>query len=310
MTAPDILVVCGPTASGKTALGVALAQTLHGEVVSADSMQIYRGMDVGTAKPTAEEMAGVPHHMLDVADPWEDYSVARYVAEATSCVEDIRKRGKLPILVGGTGLYIDHLIVGQEFAPLSGKWRAVLQQRAEAEGIEPLYAELARKDPQKARSLHPNDQKRVIRALEVLYETGKTLTELEEAQKRPPKYTALRLGLDYESRFDLWERINKRVDKMAEMGLVEEVQQLLDQNIPLAATAMQAIGYKELAAALTAGSDVSQALQLVQLRTRQYAKRQLTWFRRKVDHWIYWKLEPNIEDGRQKATAYLREFGL
>ena len=169
-----IVVVCGPTASGKTALGVELALLAGGEVVSADSMQIYRGMDIGTAKPTPAEMRGVPHHMLDVADPAEDYSVARYVADASACVEDILARGRLPILVGGTGLYIDHLVAGREFAPFSGRWREKLQARAAAQGVAPLYDELRRVDPQRAEKLHPNDERRILRALEVWYETGET----------------------------------------------------------------------------------------------------------------------------------------
>lgn len=183
-----IVVVCGPTASGKTALGVELALLAGGEVVSADSMQIYCGMDIGTAKPTPAEMRGVPHHMLDVADPAEDYSVARYVADASACVEDILARGRLPILVGGTGLYIDHLVAGREFAPFSGHWREKLQARAAAQGVAPLYDQLRRVDPQRAEKLHPNDERRILRALEVWYETGETITahDLRTAALPPP----------------------------------------------------------------------------------------------------------------------------
>ena len=176
---PNVLVICGPTASGKTALAVALAQRFHGEVVSADSMQVYRGMDIGTAKPTQEEMGGVPHHMIDVADPSEDYSVARYVDQAVPIVDDILARGKLAIIAGGTGLYIDNLIAGRQFAPFPGRdgLRLQLQARAETEGLPALLAELAQVDPESAARLHPNDAKRIIRALEVYLATGKTISQ-------------------------------------------------------------------------------------------------------------------------------------
>ena len=191
-----LLVICGPTASGKTALAVALAKRTGGEVVSADSMQIYRRMDIGTAKPTVEEMDGVPHHMLDVADPGEDYSVARYVKEATACVEDILARGKLPIVAGGTGLYIDNLLAGREFAAFTGQWRQKLQDRAEREGIEVLYRELEQVDPQRAAKLHLADEKRIIRALEVWHETGETITDHDRRTAAlPPRYEAVRIGL-------------------------------------------------------------------------------------------------------------------
>ena len=223
-----IVVVCGPTASGKTALGVELALLAGGEVVSADSMQIYRGMNIGTAKPTPAEMRGVPHHMLDVADPAEDYSVARYVADASACVEDILARGRLPILVGGTGLYIDHLVAGREFAPFSGRWREKLQARAAAQGVAPLYDELRRVDPQRAEKLHPNDERRILRALEVWYETGETITAHDlRTAALPPRYAAVRIGLSFARRADLWERIDRRVDQMAADGLTEEVRGLL-----------------------------------------------------------------------------------
>ena len=189
---PNVLVICGPTASGKTALAVALAQRFHGEVVSADSMQVYRGMDIGTAKPTQEEMGGVPHHMIDVADPSEDYSVARYVDQAVPIVDDILVRGKLAIIAGGTGLYIDNLIAGRQFAPFPGRdgLRLQLQARAETEGLPALLAELAQVDPESAARLHPNDAKRIIRALEVYLATGKTISQHNrESQAIPNRYT-------------------------------------------------------------------------------------------------------------------------
>ena len=310
----DILVICGPTASGKTALGVALAQRLGGEVVSADSMQVYRGMDIGTAKPTPEEMEGVPHHMLDVADPWESYSVARYVSQAIPIVDDIAARGKVPIVAGGTGLYIDNLVAGREFAPFqpdSGV-RQALQQRAREEGLEPLRAQLAQVDPQAAARLHPNDEKRIIRALEVYLTTGRTITQHNlDTQAIPPRYLALTIGLDFEERPNLWKRIDRRVDEMMERGLVEEVQGLLDAGVPLESTAMQAIGYKEMAAALLEGRPPEEGAEEIKLRSRQYAKRQLTWFRRNKDtHWFRWGEEPDFSAALAFSTQLAASFGL
>ena len=309
---PKILVLCGPTASGKTALGVELALLTGGEVVSADSMQLYRGMDIGTAKPTAEEMRGVPHHMLDVAGPEEDYSVARYVREASACVDRILSRGKLPILVGGTGLYIDNLVAGREFAAFSGLWREELQARARAEGLPALYRQLQEVDPQRAEKLHPNDEKRILRALEVWYETGETITDHDRRTAAlPPRYDALRIGLDFTRREDLWRRIDRRVDQMMEQGLAEEVAGLLRQGLSPGCTAMQAIGYKEIAAALGGEVPLEQAVEEVKLRSRQYAKRQRTWFRREPSvRWIVWEEIPDISRGRREATAFLEGTGL
>ena len=309
---PKILVLCGPTASGKTALAVELALLTGGEVVSADSMQLYRGMDIGTAKPTAEEMRGVPHHMLDVASPGEDYSVARYVQEASACVDGILARGRLPILAGGTGLYIDNLVAGREFAPFTGHWRDKLQVRAREEGLPALYRQLQEVDPQRAEKLHPNDEKRILRALEVWYETGETITEHDRRTAAlPPRYGAARIGLTFARRADLWARIDRRVDQMMERGLLEEVRGLLDSGVSPGCTAMQAIGYKEFAAALRGEAPLEQAVEEVKLRSRQYAKRQLTWFRREpAVRWIVWEKEPDLAQGRREATAFLEEFGL
>ena len=309
---PKLLVLCGPTASGKTALGVALAQATGGEVVSADSMQIYRRMDIGTAKPTKEEMGGIPHHMLDVADPAEDYSVARYVHDADACVRDILSRGKLPIVVGGTGLYIDNLIAGRDFASFTGAWREKLQARAREEGLPALHEELRRIDPDRAEKLHPNDEKRILRALEVWYETGETITAHDERTRSlPPKYDALQVCLTFSRREDLWERIDRRVDLMMAAGLEEEVRSLLASGVPPTATAMQAIGYKEFAAALRGEEPIAQAVDEVKLRSRQYAKRQLTWFRRTPGlRWVTWEKDPDLSRGRQEVTAYMEEFGI
>ena len=301
---PNVLVICGPTASGKTALAVALAQRFHGEVVSADSMQIYRRMDIGTAKPTAEEMEGIPHHMIDVADPEENFSVARYVSMAVPIVDDILSRGRLPIIAGGTGLYIDNLIAGREFAPFQedSALRATLQSRAKAEGLPVLLEELRAVDPEAAERLHPNDEKRIIRALEVWLSTGKTITRHnEETKNLPNRYDPLTIALNFKERPHLWQRIDRRVDLMMEQGLEGEVRALLEGGISPACTAMQAIGYKEIARALETGGDVAAALEEVKLRSRQYAKRQLTWFRR--DKSTAWYLH-----GKPVDLAGLRRF--
>lgn len=311
---PKILVICGPTASGKTALAVELALRHHGEVVSADSMQIYRRMDIGTAKPTQAEMRGVPHHMLDVADPEEDFSVARYVDMAAKCVDDILSRGKLPILAGGTGLYIDSLLSGRTFAPFQpdSPLRGQLDEQLRREGGAAMLARLAQVDPDSAARLHPNDEKRIVRALEVYQSTGKTITQHNlETQAIPPRYDALTLALAFERREDMWSRIDRRVDQMMDQGLVAEVQGLLDSGVPAKCTAMQAIGYKEMAAALLSGGDVRAAAEEIQLRSRQYAKRQLTWFKRnKAARWLLWGREPDFEAALQTSTEYMEEFGL
>lgn len=311
---PKILVICGPTASGKTALAVELALRHRGEVVSADSMQIYRRMDIGTAKPTPEEMGGVPHHMLDVADPEEDFSVARYVDMAARCVDDILSRGRLPILAGGTGLYIDSLLSGRTFAPFQpdSPLRGQLEEQLRREGGAAMLARLAQVDPDSAARLHPNDEKRIVRALEVYQSTGKTITQHNlETQAIPPRYDALTLALAFERREDMWSRIDRRVDQMMDQGLVAEVQGLLDSGVPAKCTAMQAIGYKEMAAALLSGGDVRAAAEEIQLRSRQYAKRQLTWFKRnKAARWLLWGREPDFAAALQTSTEYMEEFGL
>ncbi len=311
---PKILVVVGPTASGKTKLSVELALRHNGEVVSADSMQIYRTMDIGTAKPTVEEMQGVPHHMLDVADPEEDFSVARYVEMASACVDDIIARGKLPILAGGTGLYIDSLLSGRTFAAFAPEspLRAQLQQQFQQEGGETMWQRLGEIDPEAAARLHPNDEKRIIRALEVWYQTGKTITQHNlETQAIPPRYDALTIGLAFEQREDMWRRIDRRVDEMMSAGLVDEVRALLARGVPETCTAMQAIGYKEMVRAVLESGDVQGAAEEVKLRSRQYAKRQLTWFRRnQATRWYQWGSEPDFADALRASTKYMGEFGL
>ena len=307
-----VVCVVGPTASGKTKLGVALAHLLDGEVVSADSMQVYRRMDIGTAKPTAEEREGIPHHMIDVAEPEENWSAARYVTAATECVEDIFRRGKRPVIVGGTGLYVDSLVSGRSFAVQCTGWRQRLQARVAAEGIEPLREELRQVDPAAYDRIAAADEKRIIRALEVWHETGKTITQHNlETQQRPPRYRAVTIGLNFAEKAALWERINRRVDEMMAQGLAEEVRQLLASGVPRTCTAMQAIGYKELAAAVAGRGDLAAAAEEVKLRTRQYSKRQLTWFRRSREtQWYFWAGKPDFAAARHFATEKMEEYGV
>ena len=278
----NILCVVGPTASGKTGLSIELAKHLHGEILSCDSMQIYRRMDIGTAKPTPEEMQGIPHHMIDVAEPGESFSVSRYVEMADLCLQNILSRGKTCIITGGTGLYVDSLIAGRTFAPFpeTGK-RQKLEALLEEKGMEYLRQYLRSFDPESAERLH--DARRIIRACEVYEETGMTITEHnEKTAALPPKYTPLWLGLDFADRAQLYGRIDRRVELMMEQGLVEEV-----KSLSLSQTCLQAIGYKEILAALQGDCTMAQAVQTIQQESRRYAKRQLTWFRRnKQIHWL------------------------
>ena len=312
--APKIVCVVGPTACGKTTLGVLLAKQFHGEVVSADSMQIYRGMTIGTAAPTEKEMDGVPHHMVAVADPAEQWSAARYAETAIPIIDDILARGKLPVLVGGTGLWLDAVVKGHGFAGghAGGEVRKTLQKRLEAEGIEPLLEELRQVDPETANRLHPADEKRILRALEVYLETGKTISAHNaETKDLPPRYDAIWIGLRFADREDMKALIDRRVDKMAEEGLVEEVRALLESGLPRNATALQAIGYKEFLGVLEGTATEAEALAEVKLRSRQYAKRQLTWLRRNpAIHWIEWEKERDFAKALQISTEILTAEGV
>ena len=305
-----IIAIAGPTASGKTALSVALAKALDGEVLSCDSMQLYRGMDIGTAKPTAAEREGVPHHLLDRADPGETFSVGKYVALADPVLQEILARGKTAIIVGGTGLYMDALLRGTGFAPHPATGvREKLELRADAEGTEALLAELATFDPTAAARLHPADRKRILRAMEVYYETGETITEHDRRTKeQPPRYRACKLGLWYSDRQTLYARIDRRVEQMMAEGLLQEVQTLLQSGVPAGATAMQAIGYKELAAALRGECTVEEAVAAIQQGSRRYAKRQMTWFRR--DPEIFWidRTAGDFSEVFSLARQYLSDF--
>ena len=306
-----IICIVGPTASGKTKLSVALAQALDAEIISFDSMQIYRGMDIGTAKPTMEERGGVVHHMFDVAEPNEDFSVSRYVEMADQCLQDILARNKTAILVGGTGLYVDSLIAGREFAPYpSTGRREELEQRVKNEGIEPIYEELRAIDPEAAEQIHPANHKRVIRALEVYLETGKTFSEHNrQTQLIPPKYDPVWIGLDYKNREALYARIDQRVEEMFEQGLVQELKDLLTKGIPSQATSLQAIGYKELFPYLDGIGTLEQAKEEIQRSSRRYAKRQRTWFRRNEKvNWIELDDIPNFDEIFHQARRITANF--
>ena len=314
MQSNKILCVAGPTASGKTKMGVLLAKRFHGEVVSVDSMQTYKGMSIGTAAPTAEETEGVPHHMVAVAGPGENWSAARFVQAADQCIQDILSRDKLPVLVGGTGLYLDAVVAGRSFAPGSsgGAVRRELERELEQGGIQPLLEQLREVDPASAGKLHPADTKRILRALEVYRETGQTISRHnEETRNLPKKYDPVYIGLAFRDREDMKKMIDRRVDQMLAAGLAEEVRALRDAGVPRSSTALQAIGYKELLPALDGEITMEEAVEEIKLRSRQYAKRQLTWLRRNPDiHWIYWEKERDFAAAFQIATEILTAEGL
>jgi tRNA dimethylallyltransferase len=305
----NIICIPGPTASGKTALAVELAKKLNGEVVSCDSMYVYKGMNIGTAKPSLEEMDGIVHHMIDVAEPTEDFSVSKYCAMASPIVDNIVARGKTAIITGGTGLYMDSLVKGNDFAdfPATGV-RQQLEAKAEIVGFEAMLAQLRTVDPESADRL--KDTRRVIRALEVYYETGTTITEHNRrTQTLPPRYTPFWLGLDYADRAELYRRINLRVDIMLQQGLLEEIRGLLADGIPEKCTAMQAIGYKEFVSVLKGTCSMEQAVEEVKMGSRRYGKRQLSWFRRNKDiHWLIRQGNETQDEIIAKACKILTDF--
>ena len=306
-----VLVITGPTAAGKSALGILLAGRLNGEIISADSMQVYRGMDIGTAKVTAEEARGIPHHMLDVAEPGEDYSVSRYVAEASACAEDIFSRGKVPILVGGTGLYIDSLLSGRDFAgPSDGALRARLGEEYDTLGGEAFRDRLREIDPERAEKLHPADKKRLVRAMEVWLGTGETITAHDVRTRLAPKrWPSLRYAVSFAARAALYARIDRRVDDMLRRGLVEEVRGLLAGGLSPESTAMQAIGYKEAAAFLRGECTLEAAAEEIRRASRRYAKRQLTWLRRDGElRYILWGDSPDIPRAADEICAAWGEY--
>ena len=276
-----VFAVVGPTASGKTALAVEACKAVGGEVVSCDSMQIYRGMDIATAKPTEEEMQGIPHHLIGYVDPCENYSVARYCEDAKKAIDDIHSRGKMPVLCGGTGLYYSSLADNVKFFDEESdlEYRALLFDRAEKEGAQVLLDELREVDPGRAEFLHINDLNRIVRALEIYHTTGKSITRQNlESKLSPSPYEFRTVCLDAKDRQFLYDRINRRVDIMLENGLLEEAKAFFENE--KGNTAVQAIGYKELKPYLDGSASLEECVENLKMQTRRYAKRQLTWFRR------------------------------
>ena len=302
----NLICIAGPTASGKTALSIALAKELNAEIVSCDSMQVYKRMDIGTAKPSLEEREGIPHHMLDVAEPNEDFSVSRYCNMASPIIDDILAQGKTAIVVGGTGLYMDSLIKGNDFAPFPSTG---MREKLEAQPIEEVFAQLQTIDPEASARLHLSDKKRIIRAMEVYLETGETITEHNRrTQAISPKYHPVWFALEDEDRKDLYDRIDRRVDIMLQQGLIQEIRDLLASGIPAKCTAMQAIGYKEFVAALEGHISIAEAAAQVQQSSRHYAKRQLTWFRRNPKiHWLRRSKTAGTEEILNLARQVLQE---
>lgn len=304
---PRVVAVGGPTASGKTALSVALAKAFDGEIINADSMQIYKNLDVGTAKPTTQEQQGIPHHLLGFLPPETSFSVADFTAAADPLVREISAHGKLPLVVGGTGLYITSLLNGVAFAPekLDPTIRARLQAQAEAEGSAALYAQLQAVDPDYAAQVHPNNLPRVIRALELFEATGRKMSEERvNARAAEPPYRALCLCLTCRDRAALYDRIGRRVDLMMENGVLDEARQVYDHRDSYR-TAAQAIGYKEFFPYFEGTASLDDCTERLKQATRNYAKRQLTWFRRQNDAvWLYLD-EENVVD---HACALVRAF--
>ena len=307
MSKPRVVAVGGPTASGKTALSVALARAFDGEIINADSMQIYKNLDVGTAKPSAEERQGIPHYLLDFLSPETPYSVADFTAAADPLIRDITARGRLPLVVGGTGLYITSLLSGMAFAPekTDPAIRARLQARADTEGGAALYAELQRVDPDYAAQVHPNNLPRVIRALELFEATGRRMSDQRrEARPAEAPYHALCLCLTCRDRAVLYSRIDRRVDEMVENGVLDEARQVYDHRDAYR-TAAQAIGYKEFFPYFEGTANLTECTERLKQATRNYAKRQLTWFRRQNDAvWLYL----DEEDATERACTLVRAF--
>lgn len=307
LSKPRVVAVGGPTASGKTALSVALARAFDGEIINADSMQIYKNLDVGTAKPSAEERQGIPHYLLDFLSPETPYSVADFTAAADPLIRDITARGRLPLVVGGTGLYITSLLRGMAFAPekTDPAIRARLQARADTEGGAALYAELQRVDPDYAAQVHPNNLPRVIRALELFEATGRRMSDQRrEARPAEAPYHALCLCLTCRDRAVLYSRIDRRVDEMVENGVLDEARQVYDHRDAYR-TAAQAIGYKEFFPYFEGTANLTECTERLKQATRNYAKRQLTWFRRQNDAvWLYL----DEEDVTEHACTLVRAF--
>ena len=304
-----LIAVVGPTASGKTALAIKLAKRLSGEVISSDSMQIYEGMDIGTAKPSLLERQGIVHHMIDIVKPSVRFSVADFVSLARKCIDDCIERGATPILAGGTGLYVDSILNNIEFGEFEGdpRFREEMEDFRLREGNEALHKILLEKDKEAAEKIHPNNVRRVIRALEVCHVTGKTFTEVNQESRREPLYDALIFGLDVD-REVLYKRIDLRVDLMLKEGLLDEVRALWESGLTKDTTAMQAIGYKELVEHFEGKIDFCEAVEKIKQESRRYAKRQLTWFRRNSDiKWVKMTDDLAIDEILKECTEFLGE---
>lgn len=303
---PKVIVIAGPTASGKTALSIELAKKINGEIVSADSMQIYKEMDIGTAKPTKDEMENIKHYLLDFVSPEERFSVAQYQELAQKKIETILKNGKVPIVVGGTGLYIDSLVYGIKFEQTNTdmEYRSMLEKIAETDGLETLYNKAKEIDPIAMKKISPNDKKRIIRVLEIYKQTGKTKTEQEiESRKQeiPFDYKVFILEMD---RDKLYEKINLRVDMMLEQGLIEEVKQIY-KKYSYFPTAMQGIGYKEVVEYLKNEISKEEMIEKIKQETRRYAKRQITWFKKDKN----WKKINALDTLPNNINIILEEYG-
>lgn len=297
MDRPKIIVITGPTATGKTALGALCAKAFGGEVVSADSMQVYQFMDIGTAKPTQEEMLDIAHHLLDFVPPWENYSAARYISDAATCIDSVLSRGNVPVLVGGTGLYIDSLLSGRGFSARGDlKLRLELEMEYDTVGGEAMLRRLHEFDAESATKLHFNDKKRIVRAIEVFETTRKPISQHDrETIALPPRYDAVKFALTYSNRADLYARIDQRFDSMISMGLEREVRSLLKMGVKPTNTSMQAIGYKEMTNFILGETDISDAVEKSKMESRRYAKRQLSWLRRDFStNWVLWDSLPDI----------------
>lgn len=304
-----VVAVVGPTASGKSDLAVEICRRFGGEVVSADSMQIYKGMDIATAKPTEEEKQNIPHHMMDFLDNTEDYSVAMYQQAAAECIADIHLRGLLPVVCGGTGLYVDTLLNNVKLSEDSydEELRVSLLKRAEDEGADRLLEEVRAFDPKYAEKLHPNNVKRIVRALEVYKTTGTTMTEQNKLSKQTSPYDVCFIGLDAEDRQFLYDRIDRRVDVMLERGLEEEARKYLSSAN--GSTSAQAIGYKELRPFFDGAITLDEAVENLKKATRRYAKRQLTWFRRNERiNWLYIDKYQKRDELMSDAFAIIEKF--
>ncbi|MBF0780224.1 MULTISPECIES: tRNA (adenosine(37)-N6)-dimethylallyltransferase MiaA [unclassified Granulicatella] len=301
-----ILVIVGPTAVGKTALSLELAKTYHGEIISGDSMQIYRHLSIGTAKIKPEDMQHIPHHLIDFLEPNESYSASQFQAMAQEKIADIIERGNLPIVVGGTGLYIEGLLRQMSFGgenSYTSNCRLRLQERVDKEGIECLYQELSQKDPKAAQHIHINNPRRIIRALEVIEQTGQLFSE----QCTKERYDAFIIGLTT-CREYLYERINQRVDMMMEQGLLQEAEWLFNQHYPDNTQSLKAIGYKELFPYLQQEATLEDCVEVLKRNSRRYAKRQLTWFRNRMSVRWFDCLEDDKEILFEEVDAWLKKL--